>query len=375
MAGDGHRDSGLRILVGASCLIIIIAGLKAASYILVPVLASAFLAVISLPPIHFLQRHRIPRWAAVLIVLLGVFALFTGVSVYVGASIKDFTDNLDTYQKNITDQSASLVAWLQAQGIEVSRETLEQNFDTGKLVSMFGDAVGAMGSLLSNSLFVMLTVIFILAEAAGLPLKIRLAMGKPDADLGNFSKILDSIQGYLGVKTWVSLATGVIVGIGVAIVGVDYPLLWGLIAFLLNYIPTLGSIIAALPPTVLALVQLSWVHSLVVIAIYMVVNQVMGSVVEPRFMGKKLGLSTLVVFLSMVFWGWVWGPVGMVLCVPLTMLVKIVCEEFQEFQWVSVLLGSGAETRLRETVTPPPAPSPPPEEDETGDDDGDDPED
>jgi predicted PurR-regulated permease PerM len=346
---------GLRILLGAAALVIVVAGLKSASSILVPVLASAFLAVISLPPVHWLEKHKLPRWAAVLIVLLGVFFVFTGLSVYVGASIKDFTENLEAYQDSLGGQAGDLIAWLQSMGVEISRDSIEQNLDTGKLVSMFGDAVGAMGSLLSDSLFVMLTVIFILAEAAGLPRKIRLAMGNPDADLGSYSKVLDSIQGYLGVKTWVSLATGILAGVGVAIVGVDYPLLWGLIAFLLNYIPTLGSIIAAAPPTLLALVQHGWRRALIVVVIYVAVNMVMGNVVEPRFMGKKLGLSTLVVFLSMVFWGWVWGPVGMVLCVPLTMLVKIVCEESDELKWVSVLLGSGAEVRSRETMTPPPA--------------------
>jgi predicted PurR-regulated permease PerM len=152
------------------------------------------------------------------------------------------------------------------------------------------------------------------------------------------------------VKTWVSLLTGVLAGVALLIIGVDYPLLWGLLAFLLNYIPTLGSIIAGAPPTLLALVQFGWKRALIVVAVYVAVNTVMGNVLEPRFMGKKLGLSTLVVFLSMVFWGWVLGPVGMVLCVPLTMLVKIVCGESKELRWASVLLGPGHETHAPEAA-------------------------
>lgn len=343
MADVPQSGRGFRLLVGAAALVIVIAGLKAAAAVLVPVLAAAFLAVISLPPVRWLEKRRLPGWAAVVVVLLGVFVVLGAVSIYVGASIKDFTENLPAYEANLAGQVDSWIAWLRGLGVDVSRRTVAENIDTGALVAVFGDAVAAMGSILSDSLFVMLTMVFILAEAAGLPGKVRRALGDPKADLRGFTQVLDSIQGYLGVKTWVSLVTGILAGAAVAAVGVDYPLLWGLIAFLLNYIPALGSVIAAVPPTLLALVQHGWERALVVVAAFAVINLVMGNVIEPRFMGRRLGLSTLVVFLSMVFWGWVLGPVGMVLSVPLTMLVKIGCEQSADLRWVGVLLGPGDE--------------------------------
>ena len=211
----------------------------------------------------------------------------------------------------------------------------------------FGDAMGAVTSTLSYTGFVLFTVIFILAEAAGYRDKLQVAFGKSGVDLGQYANVLQDLQVYLGVKTQVSLITGVLAGVSCWILGIDYPIVWGLLAFLLNYVPTLGSIIAGVPPVLLALVQFGWERALIIAVLYLAINTLMGSVLEPRMMGKRLGLSPLVVFLSLVFWGFVWGPVGMVLCVPLTMLVKILLQNSPELRWIAVFLGSGAEARQR----------------------------
>ncbi|MBA7685918.1 AI-2 transport protein TqsA [subsurface metagenome] len=143
----------------------------------------------------------------------------------------------------------------------------------------------------------------------------------------------------MAIKTLVSLATGVLVTIWIAIIGVDYPLLWGLLAFALNYVPNIGSIIAAIPVVLLATIQLGIIQAVAVAIGYLAVNLVMGNVIEPRFMGRGLGLSTLVVFLSLIFWGWILGPVGMLLSVPLTITAKIALDSSEETRWIGVLLG------------------------------------
>jgi predicted PurR-regulated permease PerM len=122
--------------------------------------------------------------------------------------------------------------------------------------------------------------------------------------------------------------------------GVDYYLLWGLLAFLLNYIPTIGSFFALLPPALLALIQFGIVEAIVVVIVFVIINTLIGNIIEPRFMGKGLGLSTLVVFLSLIFWGWVLGPVGMLLSVPLTITIKIALDSSEETRWLAILLGS-----------------------------------
>jgi predicted PurR-regulated permease PerM len=157
--------------------------------------------------------------------------------------------------------------------------------------------------------------------------------------MDHFQSFSDSVQRYLLIKTLVSLATGFVVGIALTILGVDYAILWAVIAFLLNYIPNIGSIIAAVPPMLIAMIQLGPMSSLLVAGLYIVINTIFGNVVEPRYMGRSLGLSTLVVFVSLVFWGWVFGPVGMLLSIPLTMVVKIALENSDRNRWLAVLLG------------------------------------
>ena len=167
-------------------------------------------------------------------------------------------------------------------------------------------------------------------------------MGRKDA-LNNYATILSGVNRFLGIKTLTSAATGILVAVWLIILGVDYPLLWGVVAFLLNYIPTIGSIIASVPALLLALVQLGPAEMGVCAIGYFVINITISNFIEPRFMGDGVGLSALVVFLSMAFWGWVLGPAGMLLSVPLTMSVKIAASANPRMQWIAIMLGPNSE--------------------------------
>ncbi len=167
-----------------------------------------------------------------------------------------------------------------------------------------------------------------------------MAVFGPHLMTGRTEKIAEEIKRYMAIKTVISLLTGVFIGFWLWMLGVDYPLMWGLLAFLLNYVPNIGSFIAAIPAVLLAFVQLGLIKAGLTGLGFVVVNVVFGNVIEPRFMGKGLGLSTLVVFLSLVFWGWVLGPVGMLLSVPITMTIKIALEASEETRWIAILLGS-----------------------------------
>jgi predicted PurR-regulated permease PerM len=190
---------------------------------------------------------------------------------------------------------------------------------------------------------ILLTVVFILLEASGLPLKLRAAMGDPEASLVPYKEFLESVNRYLLIKTAMSLLTGICVIVWLSILKIDYPVLWGLVAFLLNYVPNIGSIIAAVPVILLGFVQYGFASALLVAGGYLAVNTVFGSILEPKILGKGLGLSTLIVFVSLVFWGWILGPVGMLLSVLLTMIVKIALQSRQETRWIAILLGSAPE--------------------------------
>ncbi|WP_220754846.1 AI-2E family transporter, partial [Shewanella sp. KT0246] len=198
--------------------------------------------------------------------------------------------------------------------------------------------LSGLGNVMANLFLIILTIIFMLFEAQSLPKKFHLALDDPDMRLKQIDKFLHSVNQYMVIKTLVSIGTAIIIGVGLSIIGVDYALLWAVIAFLFNYIPNIGSIIAAIPAVLLAFIQMGPGAAGFTALLYLGTNTVMGNAVEPRFMGRGLGLSTLVVFLSLIFWGWLLGSVGMLLSVPLTMIVKIALESSEGGKWFAILL-------------------------------------
>ena len=339
------RPASTNALVIAAAFVVIVAGIKAAEDIMVPFLLAAFIATIAATPVFWLNRHKVPISLAIAAVVLGLIAVLLGVGALVAQSAADFTEQLPFYQERLTALSSAFLGMLESFGVEISSDLILSAFNPGTALSMAGTTLRGFGGVLSNGFLILLTVIFILAEASSFPRKLKDVLGEPDRDLPHFERFAVNVNRYIAIKTTVSVATGVIVGTFLAILGVDFPLLWGLLAFMLNYVPTIGSIIAAVPAVLLALVQLGPGSALVVAGGYVAVNIGMGNFVEPRFMGRGLGLSTLVVFLSLVFWGWMLGPVGMLLSVPLTMTAKIAFEANPGTRWIGHLLGPADEVR------------------------------
>jgi len=330
------------LLITAACLVVIIAGVQAAASLLVPLLLAMFIACICLPPLHWLVNKGIPATWSVLLVTLGLVLLGAFLSIFVGASVADFSQNIPTYQERLQGQTTQLLAWLSDLGINISNDMALDAFNPAAAMGFAGNLLAGFGNALANTFFIVLTVIFLMFEALSLPHKWAV-IGEHAPSTDAISTFLKSVNQYLVIKTWISLATGAVVSIWLSVLGVDYPLLWGLLAFLFNYVPNIGSIIAAVPAVLLALVQLGVDTALYTGLGYIAVNIIMGNVVEPRFMGKGVGLSTLIVFVSLVFWGWLLGPVGMLLSVPLTMIVKLALEANPKTQWVAVLLGPDIE--------------------------------
>jgi AI-2 transport protein TqsA len=328
-----------KILLIIAALVVIAAGIKAAQPLMVPFLLAVFIATIAATPMFWLERHRVPPWAAIPLVMAGMAATLLGVGALAAQSASEFLDRVPFYQARLTGLLQATIERLEPLGIELSGELLTGYLNPGTALAMAGNTLRGLGGVLSNGLLILLTVIFILAEASSFPGKLRAVLRHPDRDMPYFARFAANVNRYIAIKTTVSVATGVLIGIALALIGVDFPVLWGMLAFLLNYVPNIGSIIAAVPAVLLALVQLGPGAAALTTAVYVAVNMVMGNGVEPRFMGRGLGLSTLVVFLSLVFWGWLLGPVGMLLSVPLTMTAKIALEASPSSQWLALLLG------------------------------------
>ena len=342
-AGYIHMTSlsaGSRFLILTASFVIVVAGMKAAAPILVPFLLSVFIAIISAPAMFYLQQKGLPTIVALLLVISLVIGVISLVAILIGNSIEDFRQAMPLYQDRLQGQLAIVVNLLSKVGISLSLAEIQTYFDPGIVMKLVANTLSGLGNVLTNGFLILLIVVFILTEASSFPEKLHRVLGRPDRSLAGFDHFLETVKNYMAIKTWISLATGIIVWFVLWLIGVDYPLLWGLLAFLLNYVPNIGSIIAAIPAVLLAIIQLGWGYAVAVILLYVAINVIIGNVIEPRFMGKGLGLSTLVVLLSLIFWGWVLGPVGMLLSIPLTMMVKIAMDHNEETRWIAVLLDS-----------------------------------
>lgn len=334
-----------KFLFVMACLVILLAGLKAASPILVPFLLALFIAIITNPLVAKLVSLNVPRGLAVLLVLSIIVVLGLSLAGVVGQSFNDFSQSLPVYQEKLSGELDWLVSKLALWDIEVNQAQLTQYFDPGIAMQMVGNLLSGFGGVMANLFLIILTVVFMLFEAPDATKKVHIALDDPKMKLHHIDRFLDSVNSYLAIKTVISLATGCLVGILLWVLEVDYVLLWAVLAFLFNFIPNIGSIIAAVPAVLLAIVVQSPAVAGLVALGYVGINTVMGNVVEPRFMGRGLGLSTLVVFLSLIFWGWLLGTVGMLLSVPLTMIVKIALEANEDSRWLAVLLGNGEEAK------------------------------
>jgi AI-2 transport protein TqsA len=349
------RDSGaaLRVLVGIAALMIIIAGLRAAQPLLVPLALAAFLAVTSMPLLKWLRDQGMPSFLAVPMVLLLIIGLLVAVGFIATSSVLEMRELMPAYVDRFSELYDDAIVWLTRHRILVPDAAQEVLWSPGRLMNLVTGLLRGLAGFMSRVFLVALITLFLLAEASGVPRKLRALPGQGDADLNRYGIIMAEIQRYLAIKTITSLSTGVMIGLWALFVGLDFPLFWGLTAFLLNYVPTIGSLVAAVPAILLALVQLGPGGALLVGSGYLVVNTVIGSLIEPAVMGRGLGVSPFVVLVSLLFWGWVWGPIGMLLSLPLTMVLKILLENSEQFAWVGVLMGPSGDARAPVPVATP----------------------
>lgn len=393
---------GLRVLFSLASVVVITSGLKFAAQIFVPVMLGIFFALLSLPVLNWLVARRVPHpLAVVATVLIDLLVLFV-VAFLLSGVVGDLQSKSGEYAERLRRQAAEFSTAMDSQierlgnlwrrgseegpsetgrsgggAVEVApppevsddplfrsergerefgtstvvldtslptfRELFERYWDSNRIVATIGrfDFVARFTSLATKSVFAIIVMIFILAESNRLAYKVEDVRRERGPDLAPFRRISLDIQKYLGIKTVSSVATGFLAALSCYFFRIDFPLLWGLVAFLFNYVPAIGSILAGVPPVLLAFILHGFWPASGVLACYLVINLTIGNFLEPIFMGDRFGLSTIVVILSVLFWGFVWGPVGMLLAVPLTMVVKVMLDSSSEFRWVSALMGKG----------------------------------
>jgi len=349
------NSSGLsRGLFSVAAFVIFIAGLRAAGSIIIPFLLATFIAIISAPAMIWLKKKGIRASFSVLIIVATVLCVIWVLIQIAGSSINQFANASEDYQVRLIAINQEWIHWLEDKGVDIKAETFNQLINPARAMTLVVTTLTQfLRGMLTNTFLILLTVVFLLLELAGLPNKLQIALGTDHASIPALNRFSESLNRYLAIKSCISLVTGILAYTLCRFIGLDYALLWGILAFLLNYVPNIGSILAAVPPVMLALVQFGTARGIATFIGYMSINIILGNLVEPRVMGKGLGLSTLVVWMSLIFWGWVFGPVGMLLSVPLTMVVKIAMESKEETQWIAILLGSdpGEPTSLSQAIT------------------------
>jgi AI-2 transport protein TqsA len=342
------RERGFRLLLTAACLVVVLAGMKAAASFFVPVVLAFFLSVLSYPMMRWLREHRVPHWIGVLVTVtvnVGVLVFVIQAGVHLVTRMQHELPYYIKGLKGLLDQGA---IWLQNQGAAEAPAMLDQMWDwqglgnnqniVQGLTTIMGSTVGTAASVVSTTTVVMILMVFILMEAVGTRGRLAAVKVAGGPDFGQLLESASDIQKYLVIKTSISIVTGFLAGVWCWMFDLPYAVLWGIVAFLMNYIPAVGSIMAGVPPVLLALVTSGFGSAIGVMLGYLGINTALGTFLEPLLLGRRFGASPLVIVTSVIFWGWMWGPVGMFLAVPLTMMVKMMLGHSDEFRWMAVAM-------------------------------------
>ena len=318
-------DRVLRWLVGLAAAAIVIGGLHAAAGLVTRVLVIAFVAILLSPVYYFLVNRRVPAWAAVALIVLAMAGVCGyGLGYAVPRAVIDFSKKLPAYHAQLVEAAGDAAEWLRDNDIPVRDEDLSGMLPDKSDLMRIGRRTASWTFSVTGDLVLMLIIVgFLIADLPRLPRMRRLPF-MTDTRWRIVVGFVHDVRRYMGIKTLVSAATALCIWCGVRVAGIDpsASLLLALAAFLLNFVPAIGSVIAAVPGIALAL-SVGGGGTAVALAVwYVVVNQILGNILEPRFMGSGFGVSPAVVMISVLFWGWVLGPVGMLFAVPLTMAVR-----------------------------------------------------
>ncbi len=403
---------GSKIILILAALVIVIAGMRYSADFILPILLAFFIATISFPITNWLREHRVPRVFAVLITVIVDFAFLTGV-VFLGivltsefqskwdskyeALTKQRTDQLieftteqyekwgfegkkttesipeiipgdatstDAQELPIKDRVASVETDLgvtnegeaisnkidkSGQGIEQLGELFKDMLSRENIWDWVRNTLRQLLSILGTAFIIMLLTVFMLSEARMFGRRFSAICDAQGPNLQRMLSATKDIQKYLGIKTLISMATGLLAGLLCWQMNLEFPLLWGILAFALNFIPAVGSVIAGIPPVLLSLLNNGSLPDAAIIGGgYLLINGFLGNFLEPTLLGRRFGISTVVVILSVLFWGWLWGPLGMLMAVPLTMLLKVAMDNSSDFRWVAVAISKESKTNEAE---------------------------
>ena len=332
-----------RGLIVAAAIAVLALFLQAAAPVIVPILLAVFIVVILIPPLRWMRKKGVPKYLGLGLVVFILLDIGSLVALIATGALEGFENRLPTYQERLTLLSQEFGRWLEGIGLENSTEAMGDFVDPTRLTPLVKGLLASAGSLFTSGLIILFTVIFLLLEAPGLPRKVRAAFQPTEETQERLVHLIQTVRKYMVIKIWTSLLTAGIVWVLLLAIGIDFAALWAILAFFLNFVPFLGPILMLIPPVLMALIQKDVGTALLVAGGFVATNAAVGSVLEPLLMGKGFGISPLVVFVSLFFWGWLFGAVGVLLSAPLTMALMTALETSGTTRPLAILFGPDIE--------------------------------
>ena len=327
---------GLDFLLGLASLVIVIAGIKLSQEVVLPLLLALFISILSMPLLFWFKSKKLPDWLSLIFILGLWLCIFTIFGTIVAVSATDLVNNLPFYQSQLKIKIGLYYTQLETLGFSVETINLKELINPSKILQYISTGVAQISSIFTKFILLLILVAFMLLEVS----KVygRFQEVSENKNLEKAMVFIGKINRYVAIKTVISALTGLCVSVSLLMMGIHYPILWGLVTFILNFVPNIGSIISAVPAIILAVIQYDLLMGFWVFLVHLCINFVIGNVMEPNYMGGQLGLSPLVVIVSLMFWGWLLGSVGMFLSVPLTIILKFAFESSESTEWMARLM-------------------------------------
>jgi predicted PurR-regulated permease PerM len=340
MDQNHQQASPLRLLVGLTCVAVLIIALSLFAAHLGLVLFGLIFAIIFSPVYRWLQRKGVPSWLAMLIMVVGLVGGGLGLIGLFVVSLKQLAGSVETYQALLAERLAPLQAWLANIGLDLSSLQVEDFFDAEQVIAWLAGSLVTLAGAGATALFILAVIFFALVEASDLRARLHASLGPHHPVVVRTGEFTHLAVKYIALRAYINVLVGAAVVVLMWVMGIDFALLWGVLTFFLGFIPYIGIFISTALPTVLAFIQYGLGHAIGVIIGVTIINVATENLVAPKIVGKGLSLSPLVVFLAFFFWSWLFGAIGMFLSMPLTILVVFVLQSYEETRWLADLAGA-----------------------------------
>jgi AI-2 transport protein TqsA len=332
-----RQTSFLRVMLLLAATVIVLVGIRLGAPILNPIFFALVLSLLFSPIYSWLKSRGLPSPVALLIMLIVIGALLMGLFLILGASISRFGERIGYYTSQLNSQVVSLDALLKRLGL--SNIDLRDVVKPNALADALGTVLSGVAGFLSDLFLILMIMLFLLGEGPAMMNRLRTGAGRENPQVQRLTAVGRSVVRQFGLRAIVNLVTGAGVTVLLFLLGVDFPLLWGILTFFLSFVPYIGLVLAVTPAVVLALAEFGVSRAVLVIVVVIVINVLAENVLSPVMMGRGLNISPTIVFLSFLVWAWLLGGPGAFLALPITLFVAVMLDTFPETRWLASLMG------------------------------------